>query len=76
MIVRIARVKVGNRQAPLQQTETPPPEGGVSAFRDAGVAGRFQRMPHTQHAAVPVRAMASPRGCTSNAAGMAGWPRH
>jgi hypothetical protein len=25
-------VKVGNRQAPLQQTETPPRKGGVSAF--------------------------------------------
>jgi hypothetical protein len=27
-----SRVKVGNRQAPLQQTETPPQNGGVSAF--------------------------------------------
>jgi hypothetical protein len=32
MIVRITRVKVGNRQAPPQQTETPPRKGGVSAF--------------------------------------------
>jgi hypothetical protein len=32
MIVRITRVKVGNRQAPQQQTETPPAKGGVSAF--------------------------------------------
>jgi hypothetical protein len=32
MIVRITRVKVGNRQAPQQQTETPPHQGGVSAF--------------------------------------------
>jgi hypothetical protein len=32
MIVRITRVKVGNRQAPQQQTETPPRKGGVSAF--------------------------------------------
>ncbi|WP_219907318.1 hypothetical protein, partial [Paraburkholderia sp. BL25I1N1] len=31
-IVRITRVKVGNRQAPQQQTETPPRKGGVSAF--------------------------------------------
>ena len=36
MIVRIARVKVGNRQAPLQQPETPPRKGGVSAFTRAG----------------------------------------
>jgi hypothetical protein len=34
MIVRIARVKVGNRQAPQQQTETPPHQGGVSAFTE------------------------------------------
>ena len=32
MIVRIARVKVGNRQAPQQQAQTPPHQGGVSAF--------------------------------------------
>jgi hypothetical protein len=32
--VRITRVKVGNRQAPQQQTETPPRKGGVSAFTE------------------------------------------
>ena len=41
MIVRIARVKVGNRQAPLQQPETPPRKGGVSAFTGAGMQPRL-----------------------------------
>ncbi len=33
MIVRIARVKVGNRQAPQQQTETPPSQVGFLRFQ-------------------------------------------
>jgi hypothetical protein len=32
MIVRIARVKVGNRQAPMQKTETPPEKVGFLSF--------------------------------------------
>jgi hypothetical protein len=32
MIVRITRVKVGNRQAPQQQQKPHPAKGGVSAF--------------------------------------------
>jgi hypothetical protein len=33
MIVRITRVKVGNRQAPQQQTETPPKKVGFLRLR-------------------------------------------
>src|SRR5690349_25094092 len=32
MIVRITRVKVGNRQAPMMNTKTPPRKGGVFAL--------------------------------------------
>lgn len=35
MIVRITRVKVGNRQAPLQHQKPHPNKGGVSAFTEA-----------------------------------------
>ena len=34
MIVRITRVKVGNRQAPQQHQKPHPTKGGVSAFTE------------------------------------------
>ena len=43
MIVRIARVKVGNRQAPQQHTPTPPRNGGVGAFTRTGIVHRRTR---------------------------------
>ena len=39
MIVRIARVKVGNRQAPQQKTETPPTKVGFLSFTVAKNTG-------------------------------------
>jgi hypothetical protein len=39
MIVRITRVKVGNRQAPQQQTETPPKKVGFLRLRTTNRTG-------------------------------------
>ena len=42
MIVRIARVKVGNRQAPQQQQKPHPKNGGVSAFTEKLISESFE----------------------------------
>ena len=46
MIVRITRVKVGNRQAPQQQTETPPKKVGFLRLRAQKTPRRLRIITH------------------------------